>query len=98
MRLDRIRANGECLELLKPMDVDGILEDRVAEPAGEYEVNGENELLEALGVGQGDVDITTMKHVRTSAARNAERQVPDEIAQRKPCEDFVAFRIDFEAV
>ena len=98
MRLDRIRANGECLELLKPMDVDGILDDRTAEPAGEYEVNGDDELLEALGVGPSDADITTMKYVRTSAARNAERQVPDEIAQRKPCEDFVAFRIDFEAV
>ena len=80
------------------MDVDGILLDRIAEPAGEYEVNGDDELLEALGVGPSDADITTMKYVRTSAARNAERQVPDEIAQRKPCEDFVAFRIDFEAV
>ncbi len=30
--------------------------------------------------------------------RNAERNVPEEVAQRKPCEDFDEFRLDFEAV
>lgn len=98
VRLDRIRGNAECLDLLRPMDVDGILTDRVSEPSGEYELDSDDELLEALGVSPEDNDITTMKHVRSAAERNAERNVPEEVAQRKPCEDFDAFRLDFEAV
>ncbi len=39
-----------------------------------------------------------MKHVRTASERNAERASPEEVAQRKPCEDFQDFRLDFEAV
>jgi len=98
VRLDRIRANAECLGLLHPMDVDGILADRVCESTEEYEVNSDDELLEALGVGPTDGDITTMKHVRSAVQRNAERNVPEEVAQRKPCEDFDELRLDFEAV
>ncbi len=37
-------------------------------------------------------------HVRSASERNAERNVPEEVAQRKPCEDFDEFRLDFEAV
>ncbi len=98
VRLDRIRASGECLDLLKPMDADGILADRVCEPSEEYELDSDEELLEALGVGPDDNDITTMKHVRSAAERNAERNVPEEIAQRIPCDNFDTFRLDFEAV
>ena len=98
VRLDRIRASDECLDLLRPLDADGILTDRVCEPSEEYELDSDDELLEALGVSPEDNDITTMKHVRSAAERNAERNVPEEVAQRKPCEDFDAFRLDFEAV
>lgn len=98
VRLDRIRASAECVDLLKPMDADGILTDRVCEPSEEYELDSDDELLEALGVSPSDNDITTMKHVRSAAERNAERNVPEEVAQRKSCEDFDAFRLDFEAV
>lgn len=98
VRLDRIRSSSECLELLRPMDVDGLLSDRVSEPTGDYEIQGDDELLEALGIGPSDDDITTMKHVRTASARNAERNLPEEIAQRKPCDDFDDFRLDFEAI
>jgi hypothetical protein len=98
VRLDRIRGNAECLDLLKPMDVDGILTDRVCEPSEEYSLDSDDELLEALGVSASDDDITTMKHVRSAAERNAERNVPEEVAQRKNCEDFDSFRLDFEAI
>ncbi|HBJ37813.1 MAG TPA: hypothetical protein DDZ51_24265 [Planctomycetaceae bacterium] len=98
VRLDRIRGNAECLDLLRPMDVDGILTDRVSEPSEECELDSDDELLEALGVSPSEDDITTMKHVRSATERNAERNVPEEVAQRKPCEDFDAFRLDFEAV
>lgn len=98
VRLDRIRGNAECLDLLKPMDVDGILTDRVCEPSEEYSLDSDDELLEALGVSASDDDITTMKHVRSAAERNAERNVPEEVAQRKTCENFDSFRLDFEAI
>ena len=98
VRLDRIRGSAECLDLLKPMDIDGILTDRVCEPSEEYELDSDDELLEALGVGPSEDDITTMKHVRSAAERNAERNVPEEVAQRKTCEDFDSFRLDFEAI
>jgi hypothetical protein len=80
------------------MDVDGILTDRVCEPSEEYSLDSDDELLEALGVSASDDDITTMKHVRSAAERNAERNVPEEVAQRKTCEDFDSFRLDFEAI
>ncbi len=64
----------------------------------EAELTSDDDLLAALGVGTATDDISTMKHVRTAGARNAERNVPDEVAQRKPCEDFEQFRLDFEAV
>ena len=98
IRLDRIRANAECLSLLRPMDIDGILVDRVCESTEEYELDSDDELLKALGVGPTDDDITTMKYVRTADQRSAVRNVPEEVAQRKPCEDFDEFRLDFEAV
>jgi hypothetical protein len=98
VRLDRIRGSAECLDLLKPMDADGILTDRVRVPSEEYKLDSDDELLEALGVDASDSDITTMKHVRSAAERNAERSVPEEVAQRKPCEVFESFRLDFEAV
>ncbi|WP_413431802.1 GIY-YIG nuclease family protein [Crateriforma spongiae] len=94
VRLDRIVADPECLELLRPLDEDGLLDARVSEEGEEYSIESDDELLEALGVGPSENDITTMKHVRTAAERNA----PEEIAQRKPCEDFDDFRPDFEAV
>ena len=99
VRRDRILADADCLELLRPLDEDGLLTGRAAEPGENYEVSSDDELLEALGVGSAAVDeITTMKHVRTAVERNAERNSPDEVAQRKPCEDFEKFRANFEAV
>lgn len=98
VRLDRILANADCLELLRPIDEDGLLTDRVSEPGEGYEVSSDDELLEALGVVADGDDITTMKHVRTASQRNAERTSPEEVAQRKPCEDFDDFRPDFDAV
>jgi hypothetical protein len=107
VRLDRIRASAECMELLRPLDKDNLLsprpvsgrgaggEGQVNEPTEAYEPSSDDELLDALGV---DNDITTMKHVRSASERNAERHVPEEVAQRKPCEDFNEFQLDFEAV
>ncbi len=111
VRLDRIRSDGECMELLRPLDDTNLMSgftrpvakktpggaghEVVAEPGEDYEADTDDELLEALGI---DSEITSMKHVRIASERNAERTSPDEVAQRKPCEDFDDFRSDFEAV
>lgn len=95
VRLDRILADAECLELLRPFDDDDLLSERTHDES--YEDSSDDELLEALGVSSGD-DITTIKHVRTAAVREAERNPAEEVAQRKTCEDFDHFRTDFEAV
>ncbi len=92
VRLDRIQSSGECLELLHEMDEQGLL---IAEP-DEPGVETDDELLAALGVdAAADEDVTVMKHVRPNAVRNP----PEDVAQRKPCEDFdVTFRPQFEEV
>jgi len=68
---------------------------RVEELGEDYNDDTDDELLDTLGV---DSDITSMKHVRTASERNAERTSPEEVAQRKPCEDFDDFRSDFKAI
>lgn len=92
VRLDRICASQECLELLRPMDKDGLLDLPTATPVGDI---SDEELLDALGVEAVDGDdVTVIKHVRPAA----ERSSPAEVAQRKPCEDFDEFRPQFHAV
>ena len=85
------------MEVLRTFDDDGLLSMSVREPESDYNIESDDELLKALGVG-GEDDITEVKHVRTTAQRNAERSSPEEVAQRKRCEDFTAFRPEFEAV
>jgi hypothetical protein len=98
VRLDRIRSNSECVELLQTIDSDGILTNHVCKPSDSYEHASDDELLSALGIDDTADDITAMKHVRAISHRHNERNVPEEIAQRKPCVDFETFRMEFDAV
>lgn len=95
VRLDRMRDNEECMELLADFDDEGLLEapSIVSEPAEKYDVDSDDELLTQLGVND-ESDITQMKHVRTAAERNT----PEDIAQRQACEDFDQFRSSFDEV
>lgn len=93
VRLDRLRALPECRVLLAPLDHQGLLGGAlmVADPAPIYSVD---ELAaELAGTAKAD-DITVLRHVRTSADKRA----AEEIADRKPCEDFETFRPLFERV
>lgn len=93
VRLDRLRALPECRALLAPLDHQGLLggASMVAEPAPAYNVD---ELAaELAGIAEAD-DITVLRHVRTSADKRA----AEEIADRKPCEDFETFKPLFERV
>ena len=97
VRLDKIRASTECTELLREMDVDGLLtiDDAIKEDKTEYEFSSDDELLDALGVdADSDDDLTQLKHVRS----RAEIKAAEEIARRTPCEDFDLFRPVFDQV
>jgi hypothetical protein len=93
IRLDRLRTLPECRAMLAPFDHQGLLGGAVfaAEPSPTYNVD---ELAaELAGTAEAD-DITDLRHVRTSADKRA----AEEIADRKPCEDFETFRPLFERV
>ncbi len=90
VRLDRLRQLPQALALLGPLDAPGLLAPGGLDAA---ELN-EDALLAQLGVDAqtdtpqeaGARDITVLRHVRTSAQRNAAQEVAD----RAPCADFDA--------
>jgi hypothetical protein len=97
VRLDRIMASSECLELLKNYDNNNLLtqQNHVASNLN-TEPDTDEELLEMLGVdANGTNDVTQLKHVRS----RAEIKAAEEIAQRETCENFdEQFRPTFELV
>lgn len=87
MRLDRLRALPDCRALLEPLDHQGLLAGAPTVAASADEAIDIDDLAaELAGVADAD-DITVLRHVRTSADKRA----AEEIADRKPCEDFEAF-------
>lgn len=96
VRLDRIRASQECVELLRSMDPQGLLDASGNAPKFGDDAT-DDELLEALGVDAapaGEDDVTNLTHVRPRAEVNA----AEEVAQRTPCVDFEKFKPIFEQV
>jgi hypothetical protein len=94
VRLDRLRALPDCRALLEPLDHQGLLDGGVdvAEPV-EARTTWTSWPPNWLDAPEAD-DITVLRHVRTSA----EKRAAEEIADRKPCEDFETFRPLFERV
>jgi hypothetical protein len=92
VRLDRLRLLEDCRALLAPLDHQGLLRGAsgVSETPGEYSVD---DLAAELGGVVDSNDITQLRHVRTAADKRA----AEEVADRKPCEDFDAFKPLFEA-
>ena len=94
VRLDRLRALPDCLALLEPLDHQGLLSAAPAAAALAEETIDIDDLAAELA-GAADVDdITVLRHVRTSADKRA----AEEIADRRPCEDFEMFKPLFERV
>lgn len=93
VRLDRLRALPDCRVLLQPLDSQQLLSGAsfVAEPQATYNVDRLAE--ELTGIPEAE-DITVLRHVRTSA----EKRAAEEIADRKPCDDFELFRAQFDQV
>lgn len=94
VRLDRLRALPYSRAVLEPLDTQGLLAAAPAAAAPAKETNDIEDLAaELTGVADAD-DITVLRHVRTSA----DKRSAEEIADRKPCEDFEAFKPLFERI
>jgi len=93
VRLDRLRALTEYRDLLRPLDRQGLLSGALiaAEPTATYNLD---DLASELGGTADENNVTALRHVRTSAEKHA----AEEIADRKVCEDFEAFKPLFERV
>lgn len=110
VRLDRLRASGECRAILKGRDPRGLLDSPksevqssvLREDPAEYRAGAavaddpdDDELLTALrGDDAAEKDIAELRHVRS----RDEIRAAEEVAKRNPCGDFDAFRPVFEKV
>jgi len=94
-RLEQIRKQAECRELLQALDHQGLLDDSYQKAEVAIDEMNDDELLAQLGVPKSsDVDVTQLKHVKS----RAEIRAAEEIANRTPCKEFDKFKPLFEAV
>jgi len=95
VRLDRIRSQKECLELLKGLDTQNLLSAEHSSDLSIPEDIEDEELLKELGVDiESEDSITKLKHVKS----RAERRAAEEIANRTRCEDFDKYKPRFDNV
>lgn len=93
VRLDRIRAQAECRDLVEPLDHQDLLTGGNPDPQSEEDLD-DDALLAELGIEAAAPAITELKHVRSSA----EKKAAEEVATREKCADFETFRPLFEKV
>lgn len=95
VRLDRLRAQPACVELLTDLDHQGLLTSE--ETTLDVDTLNDDELLATLGLETSEQQgsITELKHVRSTAEKRA---AAEEIADRKRCEDFDQFEPLFDSV
>jgi hypothetical protein len=95
VRLDRIRSQKDCMELLEDLDDQNILQAVSTSDLTISDDIADEELLDQLGVTVDDESsITKLKHVKS----RAEKKAAEEIANRTPCEDFDQFKPLFETI
>jgi T5orf172 domain len=94
VRLDRLRTLDDCRDLLVPLDHQGLLAGAPARSETSVDDMDDDALLAELGVEAEASDITSLKHVRSTA----EKRAAEEIANREKCEDFESFRPLFDRV
>lgn len=93
VRLDRLRALSEYRALLEPLDTQGLLSGELNVQTPEQALGIDDLAAELAGVSD-EQNITVLRHVRSSS----EKRAVDEVADRKPCEDFDKFRPLFTQV
>lgn len=90
VRLERIREQDECRQVLEPLDRGGLL----GVQSDRSDKLDDDALLAELGVQAEAATMTKLRHVRSSAAKRAGA----EMASRTRCEDFERYRPLFEQV
>lgn len=94
VRLDRLRDQADCRELLAEMDSHGLLAAPVASGPAPDELD-DSALLEELGLSDAPAaDITRLRHVRSAE----EKRAAEEVAARTRCADFAVFKPLFDQV
>lgn len=91
VRLDRLRAQADCRELLAPLDTYGLLAEAVEEITDAID---DDELLAELGAVVEGEDLSELRHVKP----RAEVRAAEEIANRTVSADFERFKPLFAAV
>ena len=95
VRLDRLRASSEYLELLAEYDHQDLLTAASFKGMAEDQKElSDEELLSELGVENSKSDLMELKHVRP----RAEVKAAEEIANREPCSDFPKFKPIFDGI
>lgn len=92
VRLERIRNENGCVDLLNEIDLQGLLDGQSDVGFQSDEDMDDEALLAALGVE--DNDISQLKFVRSSTAKRA----AEEVAAHNRCEDFEKFKPLFDVV
>ncbi len=88
VRLDQIRDQPELRALVEAVDHQGLLVGGAGQPSDPAAMSDEELAAELAGIGDIDLELTTLKHVRP----RAEIEGAEEIATRKPCADFSMFK------
>lgn len=94
VRLDRIREQPECRNLVVAMDHQGLLDGTSSQTSIQPDEMDDDALLAELGVNADSSPLTELRHVRPSA----EKRAAEEVANRQKCEDFAKFKPLFEQV
>ena len=94
VRLDRIREQQECRDLVEALDHQGLLTGAVQALLADTEKLDDDALLAELGIEVEAPSITELRHVRS----NAEKKAADEVASREKCDDFETFKPLFDQV
>ena len=93
VRLDRLRAQQDCRDLLATFDQHGLLDGAAAIAPEDAEL-GVDDLASELADLAAGADITQLRHVRSAE----EKRAAEEIARRDKCHDFEKFKSLFEQV
>ncbi|MDB4090442.1 GIY-YIG nuclease family protein [Pseudomonadales bacterium] len=94
-RLEQIRKQSDCIELLKDLDHQDLLNDSYTTNIIDEDDLDDDALLEELGLNSNkDNDLTSLRYVKP----RAEMQPAQEIGQRVRCQDFEIFKPLFDQV
>ena len=93
-RLEQIRRQQECWDVLAGLDPQGLLEGAAPDRDQHTEALSDDDLLAELGLDVCATDVTHLRHVKSQA----EKKAAEDIANRTTCEDFDSFKPVFDAV